>query len=281
MLDTWRAAAIAAKLLLYVGVLTSSGTVFARLVFQVTDMRFFAFVFGLLGLVGALLGFSLGGAALTGDASGMTDPEMLGLLWSTQTGTALAFRLAGLTLLIFGLALGRPGDWVSGFGGVLALWSFATIGHIPDREMIWLDVFLLIHLCAIAIWIGILTPLKRLAENGTASGAADLGHRFGNLAMVFVPLLILVGLVMSYVLVGSIEALFSAGYGQALAAKVIFVGVLLGLAALNKLRFVPRLRAGDAQASQHLSRAIALEWVAVAAVLLTTAILTSVLTLPS
>ncbi|MCB4379127.1 copper-binding protein, partial [Synechococcus sp. MU1644] len=71
------------------------------------------------------------------------------------------------------------------------------------------------------------------------------------------------------------------GYGQALIVKVLLVGVLLSLAALNKVRFVPKLMAGEAQASEHLSRSISFEWIAVVAILLTTAILTSVLTLPS
>ncbi|WP_299212250.1 hypothetical protein [uncultured Tateyamaria sp.] len=83
MPDIWGLAANAAKLLLYLGVLTSAGTVFAVVVFTVSGVRAFACIFALLGLIGALLGFSLSGAALTGDVSGMTDPEMLGLLWST------------------------------------------------------------------------------------------------------------------------------------------------------------------------------------------------------
>lgn len=42
-----------------------------------------------LGLMGALSCFSLCGVALTGDMSGMTDPEMLGVLWQTPVDNAL------------------------------------------------------------------------------------------------------------------------------------------------------------------------------------------------
>ncbi|WP_254684882.1 copper resistance D family protein [Tateyamaria omphalii] len=261
--------------------MTSTGTVFVALLFQVENIRRLTVVFAMLALIATIIGFSLGGAALTGDMGGMTDPEMLGLLWSTPVGTALAYRLVGLALLILGLMLGRSGLWVSAIGGGLALWSFASVGHIPDRDIFWLDGLLLIHLAAIAVWIGILTPLKRLANISTAKAAADLGHRFGRMAVVFVPLLILAGLVMSYVLVGSIASLVGTGYGQALIVKVAVVVVLLGLAALNKLRFVPKLMNGDAHAAQHLSRSISFEWVAVIIILLTTAVLTSALTLPS
>jgi putative copper resistance protein D len=279
--DIWELAAVASKFTLYLGVLTSTGTVFVALLFQVANTRRFTLIFATLALLATVIGFALGGAALTGDVSGMTDPEMLGLLWSTPVGTALSYRLVGLALLIAGCMLGRAGLWLSAVGGGLALWSFASVGHIPDKDMFWLDGLLLTHLAAIAVWIGILTPLQQLADVSTAKEAANLGDRFGRIATVFVPLLILAGLVMSYVLVGSVASLVGTGYGQALIVKVAVVAVLLGLAALNKLRFVPKLMNADVQAAQHLSRSISFEWVAVVMILLITAVFTSVLTLPS
>lgn len=281
MPDIWGLAAIAVKFALHLGALTSAGTIFVALLFQIAHVRRLTVIFALLAFIATVVGFSLAGAALTGDVRGMTDPEMLGLLWSTPVGTALAYRLVGLALLIFGCMLGRPGLWLSVIGGGLALWSFAIVGHIPDKDMSWLSALLLLHLIAIAMWIGILTPLKRLADVSAAAEAADLGDRFGRMATVFVPLLVLAGLVMSYVLVGSAAALVGTGYGQALIVKVSVVAVLLALAALNKLRFVPKLMNGDAQAAKQLSRSISLEWIAVILILFTTTVLTSVLTLPS
>lgn len=281
MPDIWGLAGIAVKFALYLGALTSAGTVFVALLFQIARVRRLTVIFALLALIATVVGFSFAGAALTGDVSGMTDPEMLGLLWSTPVGTALAYRLVGLALLIFGCMLGRPGLWLSVIGGGLALWSFAIVGHIPDKGIFWLSALLLLHLIAIAMWIGILTPLKRLTDVPAAEEAADLGDRFGRMATAFVPLLVLAGLVMSYVLVGSAAALVGTGYGQALIGKVSIVAVLLALATLNKLRFVPKLMNGDAQAAKQLSRSISLEWIAVILILFTTAVLTSVLTLPS
>jgi putative copper resistance protein D len=86
---------------------------------------------------------------------------------------------------------------------------------------------------------------------------------------------------MSYTLVGSIAALIQTGYGQALVIKVLLVAVLLGLAAANKLRFMPRLKVGDASAAKHLTKSISIEWVVVVLVLAVTAVLTSNLTLPT
>lgn len=281
MPDIWELAAIATKFMLYLGVLTSAGTVFVALLFGVANIRWYSAGFAMIGLLGAVLGFALGGAALTGDASGMTDPEMLGLLWSTPVGTALALRLAGLGVLILGLMLGGFGLWLSAVGGMLSLWSFSIIGHVPDPDASWLRVLLLVHLVGIAFWIGILTPLRRLAIGATAQETARLGHRFGRLAVFFVPLLLGAGIVMSYALVGTFTDLLATAYGQFLILKVTLVSGLLCLGAVNKTRFVPGLLAGETKADQHLSRSIAVEWVVVVLILLVTAILTSVLNLPS
>lgn len=280
--DVWGMAAIVTKFLLYLGVLTATGTVIATLVFRLNHYRVLSLTFASIGLFATLLVFLLRGANLTGDVSGMTDPEMLGLLWSTPVGTALIYRLAGLGLLIVGLYMGRVGLWFSVIGGIMAIWSFNYVGHVAGRETTLLDIVLILHLIAIAFWIGILTPLKRLASRPeTWPSAADVGHRFGLIALVTVPLLIIAGGYMGYELVGSFNALVVTGYGQALILKVVFAAGLLVLAAANKLRFIPGLRASNPNAARHLAKSISVEWLVFLAILSITAVLTSNLTLPT
>lgn len=282
MPDAFGLAAIVTKFALYLGVMTAAGTVIATLMFRLDRTRGLAAAFAALGLMATVLAFSLRGANLTGDVSGMTDPEMLGLLWSTPVGTALLLRLVGLGLLIAGLFMGRIGTWVSVFGGGIAIWSFDHVGHVSGRDTTLLYIALTLHLLAFALWIGVLTPLKRLASSsGTYALAADVGHRFGIIATITVPALIIAGSYMGYVLVGSLDALIGTGYGQALIIKVLLVGLLLGLAAANKLRFIPALRVGDSAAANHLSKSISVEWLVILAVLGTTAVLTTNLTLPT
>ena len=282
MPDLFGLAAIATKFALYLGVMTAAGTVMATLIFRLDRTRGLAVAFAVLGLIATILAFSLRGANLTGDVSGMTDPEMLGLLWTTPVGTALLLRLVGLGLLIAGLFMGRVGTWVSVLGGVIAIWSFDHVGHVSSRDTTLLDIALMLHLLAVALWIGVLTPLKRLASSSnTYASAADVGHRFGVVATFTVPVLIILGGYMGYELVGSFSALISTGYGQALIIKVLLVGLLLGLAAGNKLRFIPALRAGDTAAANHLSKIISIEWLVILAVLGTTAVLTTNLALPT
>jgi putative copper resistance protein D len=282
MPDFWGIIEILAKLSLYLGILTASGIVFSAVIFKINDYRKSVIVFGLIGLMATIISFSLRGAALTGDMSGMYDTEMLSLLWGTPVGTALMYRLIGLSILLLGLVMGHKGLYFSAIGGALAIWSFDHIGHVPDKDLTLLNLALFLHLLFAALWIGILTPLKRLALSAnTLAVAAEVGHQFGKLASITVPVLIIVGLYMAYFLVGSWTALFTTAYGQALLIKVAVVAVLLGLAAVNKLRIIPGLQRGDANSAEHLVKAITWEWGAIILILAVTAILTSTLTLPT
>ena len=274
-------AAIVTKFLLYLGVMLSTGTVMVTFVFNLTHTRSLIIIFSVLGLIATIFGFLFRGASLTGDMSGMIDPEMLVLLWNTPVGTVFILRVVGLSLIFVGLFLERIGIWISIIGGILALMSFAQIGHISGNKFALAEFALLLHLLAIAFWIGMLIPLKRLASSSsTYIKAAKIGHRFGVIASVTVPILIVMGGYMSFELVGSIAALTGTAYGQALIIKVVLVGSLLGLAAANKIRFIPALGEGDPNAAKHLSRSIIFEWIIILAVLCLTAVLTTNLALP-
>lgn len=288
MPDIWGIAAILAKLMLYVGVAGSVGLViiraaFADLVSPLSDgMRIQAVLLAGLALAASVLGFMLRGAALTGGADGMTNPEMLGLLWQTPVGDVLVYRVAGAVLIIIGVFIPLLGQWIALAGGMIALWSFAQIGHVTALEATGVRVLLLLHLLGIAFWIGVLGPLRALSRRPAHLGrAATLGHRFGQAASVIVPALILAGLLMVWFLLGDLWALVTTGYGQTLLIKLMLVGGVLTLAAANKLRFVPAMQAGDERAARHLARSIEIEIAVILVVLAATATLTSVLTLPN
>ena len=288
MPDTFGIAAIATKMMLYFGVLTSTGLVMSALLFTASidavkkDVQKYAIGFGLLGLLASIESFSLRGARLTGDVSGMTDPEMLGILLETQVGTVVYLRLTGMTAMLIGLFIGGKAYWFSLAGGLVTIWSFAEIGHVPGLEAFWLQLLLAAHLTVAAFWIGVFIPLRKLAVDPTLNSlAAELGHGFGRVAIIAVPILLMAGVVLSWKLVGSFQALFSTGYGVALLAKVSIVTALLGLAAANKLRFVPALQEGRPDAGRSLARAIRFEWICIFGIFLATAIFTSVLTVPT
>lgn len=288
MLDIWGIAAILAKFILYIGVTGSVGLViikaaFADLVSPLSDrIRLQAALLAGCALAAAVLAFMLRGAALTGGADGMTDPEMLGLLWQTPVGDALVYRIAGTVLIVLGLFIPRVGQWIALAGGLIALWSFAQIGHVPALEAPGPRLLLLLHLLGIAFWIGILGPLHALSQRPELlASAANLGHRFGQAASAIVPALILAGLLMAWILLGDLRALVTTSYGQTILLKLLLVGTLLILAAANKTRFVPAMQAGDEKAARHLTRSIEIETAVILVVLAATATLTTVLTLPN
>ena len=274
-------ATITAKFILYVGVLTASGTVISALIFKLYNHRALSLKYAFLGIFATIIDYLLRGANLTGNISGMFNTEMLALLWSTPVGTTFLYRIVGLSILSFSLFMSRIWLWLSALGGIIALWSFVYSGHISSQDQILLDIALSLHLIFIAIWIGILAPLKQFTiELETWPKAVSLGHKFGFIAMFTVPGLIVLGIYMGYKLVGSFDLLLNSNYGQVLILKVIIVAFVLLLAAINKLRLIPQLQANKPNAAHTLVKFISLEWLIILVILATTAVLTSNLNLP-
>lgn len=291
-LDIWAVSAIATKFALYIGILTASGAVLFRMVFR--DILFREAEWGArillrpsilwfsgLGLVATVLSYGLHAAAEFGRLSGLRESGVLALLWDAPEGVVFVLRISGLTLMIASLLFPRGGRFLALVGVALVLWSFGQIGHATRFDFPWLAVILSVHLAAVAFWIGVLVPLYRLSqERAHLAEAADLAHRFGQIASVVVPVLLLAGVVFAWNLLGSFAMLIGTPYGWVLLLKIAVVGAALGLSILSKLRFVPALQAGDEQAASALRRAIRYEVGAFAVILLITAVMTSLLSVP-
>ena len=287
MPDAWELVSAVVRFVLYLGALATVGLILVRIVFhrETREIRGSivrqATILAILGLLAAVAGFALKGAAMAGEISGMIDPFMLGILWQTPVGTALVLRVAGLITILVALRIPAFGLPLAITGGAVVLWSFALVGHVADAEPFWLEFLLLLHLVCAAFWIGVLSPLRTLSGDGEDLAlAAGLGHRFGRIAAFTVPILIVAGTIIAWRLLGELSSLFGTGYGLVLLAKIGAVALLLAGAAANKLRFVPAMRRGDGSAAAALRRSISIEWVAVCLVLLATAVLTTVPDLP-
>lgn len=282
MFDAWEIATIIAKWMLYVGVFISSGTVFCLLLFEIDRHVKLVLGFSSLAFLMSIITFMLNGAALTGDASGMIDFDVLKLLWSTQNGSTLVYQVLGAFLILVGFLFGKLGLSVSLLGSVISLWSFVVTGHIADKESWLLLSGLFLHLIIAAFWIGILIPLKCLADDPEQlNKAAIIGEKFGEIAKIAVPVLILMGLIMAYALVETISAIITTDYGQVLFIKIIFVAGLLSLAAINKLRFIPNMKRGEQASANYLSKSINFELLALFIIFLITSVLTTQITLHS
>ena len=282
-MDAVTAARVAAKAALYAAALGGAGAVIWHALFGPAGaertVRPWVAALALAGLLLVVLRLGLRGAGLTGEWSGLVDGEIARLLLAGPVGAAVAWREAGFALLALWALLPRLGP-APGLAGAAALvWSFTAVGHVSSLPRDWAAA-MLAHLAMAAFWIGALLPLRRMARTDDPRAGA-VAERFGQAAAWAVAALIVAGGLLAWRLVGDVETLVSTTYGWTLLAKLAAVGLLLSLAALNKLRLTPALRAGDAGAGARLARSIEWELAAVAAILLLTATLTIATTLPT
>jgi len=119
-----------------------------------------------------------------------------------------------------------------------------------------------------------LHPLLRILKHEpNAVGAATL-EQFSALATRTVPLILAAGVGILIVILPGPGALLTP-YGSLVLAKLAAFALLMGLAALNKWRFLPDIAAGRDTASRSLQRAMLSEWILLTAVIVLTAVMTS------
>lgn len=195
-------------------------------------------------------------------------------------GLAALSRIAGLALIA--LALFIPALLVigGGFGALLVAASFALAGHATAEPRLVLSILIMTHVLGLSCWIGALWPLSRAVDHLSNDEAANVAHRFGNQAIIVVPLLIAAGALFTFLRVDPLSALAVSTYGWTLAGKLILVGGLLALALKNRRSLVPAMQAGDQEAGAALKRSIRWEAVAFAVILMTTAVLTTITPIP-
>lgn len=215
-----------------------------------------------------------------GSLPGALDPAIVGMVVESPLGASLGVRLAGLALVSLA-ALNRPGARRSGarlaggVGAVLVCASFALRGHSLDEPRLVLGALVTLHVMGLAFWVGAFAPLHRLAGTD-AKAAGALAAEFGAWAVRVVPALAAAGAALFVVLTGDPVAALDTPYGRLLAVKLALFAPLLGLAAFNRYRLTPALRTGDPRAGARLRRSIRFEALAVLAILVTTAALTTV-----
>jgi len=238
-------------------------------------LRLVARIAALVALVAAVSHYVLTPARMAGDFGSTFDPALESLLLRSNSGSAHIVRVVGLAILLLALdRASRLNTWAACVGAGLALLSFALMGHTVIHPQRWLLApMLLVHVVVAAVWVGALAGLYLAArDTGTASG--PLVARFSAHAARAVPAIFVCGFVMSVILVRSIAEL-ATPYGAMVLGKALTFAALMALAAQNKLRFGPRLLAGDGSAVPALQRTIAWEWVLIAVVLVGTAVMTS------
>ncbi|MEP3629664.1 MAG: CopD family protein [Hyphomicrobiales bacterium] len=217
--------------------------------------------------------------------AGMVDRDMINIILEGPLGLSSKVLLLGLLTILLTSFIPMPINviygWVAGIGALFIVISFTLIGHTTNGNIPVSAGLIALHLFAVSFWLGALWPLYRQAQNNKVDELIATAESFGKQAMLVVPALLVAGLVLSVFLVGSVTALFTTAYGLLLIGKVGLVILLLGLAALNKYRFIPALKENEPEALNHFTRSVRLEVLLFSGILLITAVLTSALELPT
>lgn len=210
---------------------------------------------------------------------GMFDNMMLNIAWQSALGTQTVWRLAGLLLALVWLmwtqtkpSHSRYVYLIGLFCGVILAGSFSLSGH-PVELGIIAQILLSLHVFAIAAWAGSLWPLYVSCHQVPGHELGVLMHKFGQVAMAIVALLIVCGSILAIMLLGSVGELFTSAYGRLLLLKLLLVASMLMLGAWHKFSLVPELRRGSRP--NKLGQSIAIEGILGISVLIITSVFTT------
>ncbi|WP_415922289.1 CopD family protein [Tateyamaria sp. SN6-1] len=230
--------AFGVRCVLLISALGAAGHVAVFMIHRVTTPRV---TLAVLVALASVIGFLTQAAAMTGTVAGALDPVMLGILWSTGQGTAMALYVCGAIVVVVGTFVRRP--VLQAFGAVTLLAGFVAVGHVSG---VLLNVILILHLMLASYWVGVLWPIFRIAGSDHEA-AAELAMDFGRYALMAVPVLVGLGGVMAFNLLDNLAQLCTTAYGVTLLVKMLAVSAMLIIGAMNKLRHVPALRRGQAR----------------------------------
>lgn len=207
--------------------------------------------------------------------SGMFDMSMVSLLLQSTLGWVTGLRMAACVLVLLatgGLQAGHSRQMGLVVAALLVCCSVVLTGHISTLSLT-VRAILLVHVLGALSWVGSLYVLQHACGTTQLPALQALMQSFGRVAVVIVGVLLPAGLLLAVQLLQAPSELWTTPYGATLLGKVLLVGALLLLAALNKLWWVPQLLQTGAVS---LQRSIRIETALALLVLASTAWLTTV-----
>ena len=211
----------------------------------------------LIGIALSLLSIFAMTAAMFGVSPFQVDlASVAAMIFETEMGTGWTVRMLALIFVLLAsnvMARDRLLNWllVASTGAATALASLAWTGHGAAGEGAKGTVQLIadiVHLLAAGAWLGALFAFAAMLLCNPATvtaGHLRLTHhaldRFSVAGAIIVALVVISGLVNSWMLVGpqNILMLHTTLYGQLLIAKLLLFVIMLILAATNRFRLTP------------------------------------------
>ncbi len=209
------------------------------------------------GLVGGALGIVTQGAIAGGTSvwdaldSGVISDVLgtrFGTVWGIRELAWVGIGVAALSGLLW--SRGRAVALVPALAFLVVAPSLS--GHASTYSPEWLMVSANIgHVAAMSIWVGGVAALAFGVRSATrALDPADRTRllsatliRFSPIALASVLVLTATGTVQAITYLDSVSDLWETGFGRALLAKIILLGVLVGIGIVHRRRSLPRLRA--------------------------------------
>lgn len=293
----WLAGQVICKLLVYFGAAVASGGMFcmwltpsAQSLISIVKRYFLVAI--LLALLASILSFFLKvGYLAESGIGGMFDMLYITILWGSSVGSSTAWQIGGFSLLLLGsfclisdVHLSNKqtkGRWFSyficmlfGLGTLMVVSSIAIVGHAVSIGFI-AQIAIGLHVFAGLWWLGSLVPLQLACSGLPVQPLQQLMHRFSQVALGIVLLLMVSGGWVAWQLFTSFNELFTTDYGRIFLIKICLVIVLLSLALWHKVRLVPRLLQSP-KTTEKLMHSIRIETVIGMVLLVATAILSTV-----
>ena len=286
-MDLWIILTPVLKTLFYVTSLLALGTVIFERHFQhfqtvdntsfCRDLTIRACKYGMVISAGLLVSVA---GNLGGEVWSILDPTIFSIAIYSKGGNAAGLAFFGFALIIIARRYEFSAVplllWV---GVLLLLLSFIWTGHAQKVGPI-AQAVLLLHLVAIAFWLGSFLPLRRMCSSPESENLYNIAERFGIHAIFYICLLLISGLIFAYILIGDLSLLLSTVYGNVFLMKITLVSTLLGAGAVNKFRLVPSMKLEPSIGAQRLRKSIQIEMVIALLILSFSGFLTTSTTLP-
>jgi putative copper resistance protein D len=199
------------------------------------------------------------------------------VITDTTFGHVVLGELCGLVLVAGFLGARRPWTAAAAVPAGATVVFHAWHGHSYGMGNPLLILSASLHLLAAGAWLGSLPAFALMARWLPLPAVAMLARRFSPLGLVCVLTLAVTAFFQGWILIGSVGALTATAYGWMALLKLSLFGVLVGLAAFNRLWVMPRLRRTDSASGARsvLIRSVGLEMMVGVAVVLAAGLLGS------
>lgn len=280
---TWNIFALIFKLIIYLGfanaialpVITNWAGFNSSVLNKTKSLLFKSALLVLFAVVGYF--FIQVGIMSESGIKGMFDSFMIQLVWNSSIGITTLYRLlaVGCILIIANSRRDYKVSFIYGLSLIFIGLSFCSSGHVS--ELSYLPRFsIAIHVLIALWWMGSLYPLLLSCKHSTTKNLSELMHKFGQIAVFLVGILIIAGVYLAFELTDSLQELTTTRYGQLLSVKIILVFHILLLAAFHKFIVVPSLLKNK-ESRSSLVASIKAEFVIGVGILVVTGILTTLL----